>query len=838
MNATRLYLVFCLCFIQKKTLGLQSDCLSIEWPRPFSVVLNPFAVIVRLRYANSLQRFLHDDKVATPLRNARQCPEVDKICVHIDQGRKTSCLPVANQSSELHEYFSLQILVDRIDSGTHTISIESLPKYPTSKSGIIYPTYSTYGCSKCTVIFEVLDPDATPAIKLRFPLSLAAIIRPHSSNHLIGDIDRQNNPTITFLTPVESEVVYGSTVKVLFLFSGFGSGRDGFALPKNVDICITLDYTVNLNNRYIGTNNKSEDYRLSCVNRGALNDGIYIVNLSHGPHFIHASLHSSSTGLLLGKITTIIFEVDLLPPNHLLSNDYSREGDILDTESTNYSLGNDSKFNKEVYDDSIKIHRNAGPAIFVLTPNRFATVGPDNAWIVLRPTRFRVGEEGVICIVVDEFVTGDGNTGSYTNPNDSDSGIPKQQMFIERIRTCRETVDEPLRLYDLRPNSSFRLKVWIQPNDSLLNLWEFRSIAGNFLGVGENRSVIVPFTTSAISYNNLSEINGRTKRTQSTPNAQNLRELFPNFQQRKEISPKNTLKQSFMNEKYKFRFVLLIFACSRVESLQRLWNSLLAADVMGMPVDVKITVDYDSSSHRNKLQQLIKDLRWSHGKITVNWRESNAGSALSTLESWWPTAEGRNRNTNKDEYHEYAILLEDDVEVSPHFLEWATASVVAYGNHENIFGVSLYRPHWNDILWRPFDFPASDTPFLLQVPSSWGAVLFPRQWLRFRKWISELNSLSEPGVALPSLVDTTKKNRGWIFRRPENVINKSEQAGHEILSMLKLTLPHAASNKWNTWSSWKRLALRFMVQNGLYLVYPNFVPPAGASIDSHNTFSS
>lgn len=187
---------------------------------------------------------------------------------------------------------------------------------------------------------------------------------------------------------------------------------------------------------------------------------------------------------------------------------------------------------------------------------------------------------------------------------------------------------------------------------------------------------------------------------------------------------------------------------------------------------------------------IVANAPWPHGPKYVRHRIRKGGLMPAIVESWYPT--------NNDDY---AIFLEDDVEVSPYFYLWVKYSILRYryGNLSDrsdlLFGVSLYSPRNTEMgmegrrLFHP-DWVLNATsvdprsPFLLQVPCSWGAVYFPEHWREFHEYVTA------------RLVDL------------ENGAN------------LNISVPESRSNRWK--NSWKRYFIEMIYLRGYTMLYPNF----------------
>jgi hypothetical protein len=103
------------------------------------------------------------------------------------------------------------------------------------------------------------------------------------------------------------------------------------------------------------------------------------------------------------------------------------------------------------------------------------------------------------------------------------------------------------------------------------------------------------------------------------------------------------------------------------------------------------------------------------------------------MSAWSPSSED-----------EYAIFLEDDIEVSPWYFQWIQHNVALSRNlrqrdYERFFGISFYTPRLNEITftpprWDPHSIFKNETSLLFQLPCSWGAVYYPERWIEFKSY--------------------------------------------------------------------------------------------------------
>lgn len=114
-----------------------------------------------------------------------------------------------------------------------------------------------------------------------------------------------------------------------------------------------------------------------------------------------------------------------------------------------------------------------------------------------------------------------------------------------------------------------------------------------------------------------------------------------------------------------------------------------------------------------------------------------------------------------------------------------------------LFGISLYqqknlelRPEGRHqfsarMLFSSASFPDPNTPYLSQIPCSWGAVYFPEHWREFHDYLSVRLSEAHPDLPIDRVV-----------------------------------APGLRSNKWTR--SWKKYFIELVYLRGYLMLYPNF----------------
>ncbi|KAI0048105.1 hypothetical protein FA95DRAFT_1518032 [Auriscalpium vulgare] len=240
---------------------------------------------------------------------------------------------------------------------------------------------------------------------------------------------------------------------------------------------------------------------------------------------------------------------------------------------------------------------------------------------------------------------------------------------------------------------------------------------------------------------------------------------------------------------------LSIITDSRPDSLARLLRSLSEARYYGDTIHLRINMEQTADE---RTQRVVEDFEWEHGHVFVHHRVVHGGLLPSVVESWYP----HTRDT-------YGILLEDDVEVSPLFFAWAKLAILRYRYGENanrspqLFGISLYQQKNLELrpdgrqpfnarhLFRSAGLPHPNTPYLSQIPCSWGAVYFPEHWREFHAYLIARHAPSAP---LPLAAEVA---------------------------------PDVRSNRWTR--SWKKYFIELVFLRGYLMLYPNYVGFASLS---------
>lgn len=162
-------------------------------------------------------------------------------------------------------------------------------------------------------------------------------------------------------------------------------------------------------------------------------------------------------------------------------------------------------------------------------------------------------------------------------------------------------------------------------------------------------------------------------------------------------------------------------------------------------------MDYTSDS---VTKALVNNYNWKKGAKYIRHRIADSPKSSIFVETWYPTSND-----------EYAIIITDEVELSPLFYMWAKYAILQYrymDRDDRLFGVSLYAPRVleTDALGRGL-FKAPSSTYLMQWPTYAGAVYFPEQWREFHDYITA-RLADENGFGMQEVNVPNLRSSDWV----------------------------------------------------------------------------
>jgi hypothetical protein len=222
---------------------------------------------------------------------------------------------------------------------------------------------------------------------------------------------------------------------------------------------------------------------------------------------------------------------------------------------------------------------------------------------------------------------------------------------------------------------------------------------------------------------------------------------------------------------------IIVIGYNRPKAIERLLNSLLKATYPGN-VDLVISIDGrkgegeigrqgDREKRGEEVRKIATNFNWPFGEKKLIFHETNLGLRKHVLSCG---------DLSRD--YDGVIVLEDDLYVSPVFYTYTLQAFDYYKDDPGIAGISLYSHAYNETAQFPFRPLADDSDvFFLQYAASLGQFWSRSGWAGFREWYDRLPGDKSPGNLPPNI-------KLW----PE--------------------------------TSWKKYFISYIIQHGLYFVYP------------------
>lgn len=163
---------------------------------------------------------------------------------------------------------------------------------------------------------------------------------------------------------------------------------------------------------------------------------------------------------------------------------------------------------------------------------------------------------------------------------------------------------------------------------------------------------------------------------------------------------------------------IIVFAYKRPVHLRNMLASLAANDWASRS-QLHIFCDgpkQDASPADREAVRAVRSIAWQthgFGEVQVHEAEANKGLARSVIDGV----------TQITKEHGRAIIVEDDVILSPHFLRFMNEALVAYADDERVFGIGA----WN--YFAPEEVIKHN--FFLRYPDSQAWATWKRAWDRF-----------------------------------------------------------------------------------------------------------
>jgi hypothetical protein len=228
------------------------------------------------------------------------------------------------------------------------------------------------------------------------------------------------------------------------------------------------------------------------------------------------------------------------------------------------------------------------------------------------------------------------------------------------------------------------------------------------------------------------------------------------------------------------QIAIVVFGFNRSEHLKNLFESLLKNPSIGnYPLLIFIDGPRKNEEIRDVLatQDVVKSYSTKFNFVHQDFKLQNSGLANSIIQGL---------NTT---FHDFdaAIILEDDIEVSPYFIDFMVSNLKKYRNVENIGSVTGYRFIKNPLL-------RSRQGYVAKRQSSWAWGTWKNRWTKVDWDILDTDkqninhtfkALNKIGQDLPrfAMLQREKRIDSWAISFNADSATKGHKCVHPTVSL-------------------------------------------------------
>ncbi len=194
-----------------------------------------------------------------------------------------------------------------------------------------------------------------------------------------------------------------------------------------------------------------------------------------------------------------------------------------------------------------------------------------------------------------------------------------------------------------------------------------------------------------------------------------------------------------------FDLRVIVMTHKRTDCLLKILKSLDDLELDGAHAVLEIWMDRaeDGSVHNNTLAA-ARQFRWSRGPSRVHVWDKHVGIMGQWIDSWRPNGTS-----------ELAMILEDDLTISPYAYRWLRAAHNSYGRRKDVAGYTFQAEAVNIATsLKPLTAPADHPAFLYQMLGTWGYAPHPERWREFQDWFHQITNRTAYKPYVPGTVMT------------------------------------------------------------------------------------
>lgn len=179
-------------------------------------------------------------------------------------------------------------------------------------------------------------------------------------------------------------------------------------------------------------------------------------------------------------------------------------------------------------------------------------------------------------------------------------------------------------------------------------------------------------------------------------------------------------------------FRIIVLSMNRPWALTRLLDSIAAVDYGQDDIKLDIFVDMQRSNfrHDEETVEIANAFQWTHGEKRIVLQPQPMGLILAWLTCWNATSD-----------NDRAVMLEDDLEVSPLYYRFLREADDKYRDVEDLAAFSLQRATLipRDEGFRQIQHGESHqhSAYMYKLVGTWGFAPRARHWTQFQAWFFE-----------------------------------------------------------------------------------------------------
>ncbi|ESN96511.1 hypothetical protein HELRODRAFT_189271 [Helobdella robusta] len=190
---------------------------------------------------------------------------------------------------------------------------------------------------------------------------------------------------------------------------------------------------------------------------------------------------------------------------------------------------------------------------------------------------------------------------------------------------------------------------------------------------------------------------------------------------------------------------IIVLTYDRTASVLKLLNSLQSLELDGDEAILEIWIDRNAKTGiHNDTYRAVSEFKWTKGATRIHNQTSHVGIMGQWIDTWRPkfAPPFQPKNMTSTMYphqpsykKEIALILEDDLSVSPHAYRYLKAVYRKYNGRADFAGVTLTsdeaKAHNTGKALRA---PANESAFMYVCIGTWGFAPSSQYWAEFQDW--------------------------------------------------------------------------------------------------------